>query len=96
MAKQLTIDGPTITRDDGSTVYCVAYKDASGKLIGKAYVPEGHSPRVPDDVDSYEVIEGDTKLSDHFDASEIGDIPDPASTAMEKLDKLIVPDDSPM
>lgn len=96
MAKQLSISGETITRDDGSTVHCVAYRDANGDLLGKAYVPKGATVTVPEAVEDYVIITDSTTLSDHLPDTAIGDIPDPAETAMAKLEKLDVPDDSPM
>lgn len=92
MTKQITIDGPTITRNDGSTVHAVAYLDTDGNLLGNAFVPEGYTPTVPDVVADYRVIEADTDIADLPQNAE----PDPPETAMDKIRKLDVPDDSPM
>lgn len=94
--KQISINGATITRDDGSSVHAVAYTDSNGNLLGKACVPAGETVTVPDAVADYVVIDDSTTLSDHFSDSAIGNTPDPASDAMAKVEKLDVPDDAPM
>jgi hypothetical protein len=94
--KQIDISGSMITRDDGSTVHPVVYLDADSGLLGKAYVPEAGKVRVPDDVAEYVVIDDSTNLAEQLPQSAIGNIPGPAETAMDKIEKLDVPDNSSM
>lgn len=98
MTKTYTPDGSTITRDDGSTVYPVVYLDSNGEVAGKAYIPDGHEPDVPDHVDKSRSATVDAN-TDH--SSLLSDSPanlpsnlqhDPADTAMEKLENVVIDD----
>lgn len=51
MTKRINIEGESIVRDDGSEVIPYIYLDSNGQVVGKAYVPVGYSPAVPDEVD---------------------------------------------
>jgi len=55
MTQTLDVTGSEIDRPDGSTVHAVVYKNATGEVIGKAYVPVGYKPTVSDKVDSHDV-----------------------------------------
>lgn len=50
--KRIVPTGDSITRDDGSEVIPYVYLDTDGQVTGKAYVPVGYEPQVPDDVDA--------------------------------------------
>jgi len=52
----MIIDGPTTTRQDGSTV-CIGYGfDSSGSVTGKFALPKGHDWDAPDDTVSLEYV----------------------------------------
>ncbi len=55
MTQTITIDGPTLDLDDGSTVCIGYYEDAEGRVVDRFAVPPGtHS--VPAAVDSIEFV----------------------------------------
>lgn len=96
MSKEIHGNGPSIVRDDGSEVVPYVYLDADGQVVGKAYVPVGHTVRVPDDVDverSFPVERG-TDLAQEL-ANSNANIPenpphaDP-ETPMEKLENVAI------
>jgi len=52
----MIINGPTTTRDDGSTV-CIGYGVADGNVTGRFAVPSGHDWDAPDATESVEFVE---------------------------------------
>ena len=52
----MIIDGPTTTRDDGSTV-CIGYGiDSDGNVTGCFALPSGHDWDAPDGTESVEFV----------------------------------------
>lgn len=98
MTKTYSPSGTPITRDDGTTVYPVVYLDSSGKVAGKAHIPEGHERDVPDHVDTSRsaTVDANTDLSTLLSDSP-GNLPDnlphdPAETAKQKLENIAIDD----
>jgi len=57
-------DGPTTTRDDGSTV-CIGYgEDADSKVTGRFALPKGEDWDAPDATESVEFVDGMDALPD--------------------------------
>jgi len=53
----MIIDGPTTTRDDGSTV-CIGYGvDSNDNVTGRFAVPQGHDWDAPDGTESVEFVD---------------------------------------
>lgn len=96
MTQELTVDGPSITRDDGSEVVPYIYVDSDGQVVGKAYVPVGWTVTLPDAVDlhrSFPVESGTDLASKLADSNaNVPDNPrhDAPETAMEKLENVVV------
>ena len=60
----MIIDGPTTTRDDGSTV-CIGYgKDSDGNVTARFALPSGHDWDAPNATDSIEFVESMDALPD--------------------------------
>ena len=53
----MMIDGPTTTRDDGSTVVIGYGVDSDDKVTGRFAVPSGHEWDAPDATESVEFVE---------------------------------------
>lgn len=96
--KELTPDGPSIVRDDGSEVVPYIYLDGDGQVVGKAYVPVGHTVQVPDavDLDRSFPVERGTDLASKLAGSNANIPDDPPhadpETAMQKLENVAVDD----
>lgn len=60
----MIIDGPTTTRDDGSSV-CIGYGiDSNDSVTGRFAVPQGHEWDAPDATESVEFVNSMDALPD--------------------------------
>jgi hypothetical protein len=60
----MIVDGPTTTRDDGSTV-CIGYgEDVNGRVTGRFALPQGHDWDAPDATESMTYVGSMAELPD--------------------------------
>lgn len=60
----MIIDGPTTTRDDGSTVVIGYGTDSDGNVTGRFAFPDGHDWDAPSATDSVDYVDSIDALPD--------------------------------
>ena len=62
---EINIDGPTVTRDDGTERCLVVYLDGDGRVVDRAAVTHGVYS-VPDAVESVKYLDSMAGFSEHL------------------------------